>query len=156
MSVVLKFHCWEVWAVTRKKCLQSLIDEKQLRNMVYINFQLTNPSGLKEQYVYCYKSFMESKGCGASGFWGVCLHSYSLHTEWQGCRVLWLVPLWIISLMGWRETGESKAFTVTHWKSISSAHISLVRIRYKHCLNLKGPENIGEELNVWQTSQGLP
>ena len=46
--------------------------------MVYINLWLTNPSGLKEQHVCCYKFFMESKGCGdASGFWGVCLHSYS-------------------------------------------------------------------------------
>lgn len=31
---------------------------------------------------------------------------------------------------------------------ISSAHISLARIRYKHCLNSRGPGNIGEELNI--------
>lgn len=45
--------------------------------MAYINLWLTNPSGLKEQNGYCYKSFLESKGCDASGFWVSCLHSYS-------------------------------------------------------------------------------
>lgn len=31
---------------------------------------------------------------------------------------------------------------------ISSAHISLARKRYKHCLNLRGPGKKGEELNI--------
>lgn len=40
--------------------------------------------------------------------------------------------------------------------TISFAHISLARIKYKHCINSRGPGNTGEELNIWQASQRLP
>lgn len=126
--------------------------------MVYINLWLTNPSGLKEQHVCCYKFFMESKGCGdASGFWGVCLHSYS-----------WTQADKAVGFCGWSHYGtflgcggeklENQGHLISH--TGSHTHLfcsySLARIRYKHCLNSRRPGNIGEELSIWQASQSLP